>query len=82
MQQSGEIGARRNEDARPKLFRSARSPNSIAGFQDEHALAGAGKVGGAGEAVVAAAGYNDVPAPRGERRNGFGKTDGPSGGYG
>src|SRR6185312_11076168 len=43
------------------LFQGARAAESVARFEDEHALARTGEVSGAGQAVVPATDDDDVP---------------------
>ena len=50
-------------------------PTRGTALDDEDALAGAGEIGGAGEAVVAGADDDDVPGAVGEGANGSGKSD-------
>ena len=61
MQQAGEIGAGRHPDAGKGLFDGACAADALAALEHQHALAGAGEIGGAGEAVVAGADDDGVP---------------------
>ena len=66
VQQPGEVGAGRDRVARPGLLERARAADLVAALEHEHAAPGAGEVGGGGEAVVAGADDDRVPAPGGE----------------
>ena len=64
VQQADEIRARRHLDAVPKRFERTRAADALARLQDEHALALASEIGGAGQAVVARADDDDIPLLR------------------
>ncbi len=55
LEQADEIRAGRNPVARPDLFGDRAPAEHFAAFEDQHLLAGAGKVSGGDQAVVAAA---------------------------
>ena len=66
VQEPGEVGARRDRVARPRLLERARAADLVAALEHEHAAAGAGEVGGGGQPVVPRADDDGVPAPGGE----------------
>ncbi len=75
MQQPAQVRTGRDREARPGLLQRAGAADPLAGFQHQHFLAGARKVGGAGQSVVARADHDDVPALGGQVLDGHWQAD-------
>ena len=75
MQQAGEIGAGRHAHAGEGLFDGAGAADARRAFENQHALAGAREIGGAGKAIVAGADDDGVPGLCGEFANGSGQAE-------
>ena len=75
MQQAGEVGAWRHADAGKGLLDGAGAADTLADFDDEHALAGAGQRCRADQAIVAGADDDRVPGLGGEFADVNGETD-------
>jgi hypothetical protein len=78
MEEAGEIGAGRHADAGEGLLDGACAADAGAALDDQNALAGAGEIGRAGEAVVARADDDGVPGLGGEVRMGMGRPISPA----
>ena len=77
VEQPDDVGARADHVplVAERLLERARAAEPVARLEDEHLLAGAGEVGGAGEPVVAAADDDHVPAARGQLADRRGQPD-------
>ena len=75
VEQAGEIRARRHAHPGEGFFHGAGSAHARAAFDDQDALTGTRKVGGAGEAVMAGADDDRVPGMRGQFADRRRKTD-------
>ena len=75
MKQAGQIGAGRHPDSWKRLLGGAGAANARAAFDHEHAQAGPGQVGRAGETIGAGADDDHVPGFGGELADGDGQPD-------
>ncbi len=77
VEQADDVGAGADDEVGvgERALERAGAAEPLAALEDEHGLAGLGEVGGAGEAVVAAADDDGVPVLGGELADGCGEAD-------
>jgi hypothetical protein len=64
MQKSRKVRARRHAHAGERLFDGTSATHALAALEYQDALAGTGKVGSAGQAIVPATDHDNVPRSR------------------